>query len=268
MPLEAPIVDPPPPSDLTITLHQPAIPHTQDRPSLSGYCQKLETFFRLVNFTSYTNKPTAFSATPRGKLPFVTLHHPAPTPPEIISDSHFIIKTLISPLQRTESRALRAWTEEQIYLAIVQTRWARDHNYSHITESFPVPWLLKPAVLWFLRRKIVNAIWIAGMGRFTPEEVDDFIVEWLDGLETRLADGRDWLLGTTEPWLVDATIWGFLVNVLEVGEGNRETLEWVKQRKGVVMFVKRGWQRWFPEYDVPGMLGEKSVEENGESWAQ
>lgn len=254
-------------NQLTISLHgMPAPPST---PSLSGYCQKLETFFRLVSFTQYTLVPTHFHSSPTGKLPFVTLHHPAAdASPEVIADSHFIIRSLISrglvpdpdakltKAQRADSRAHCVWVEQHIYPVVVHQRWSRAHNFAKNVELIPVPWFVKPLLGWYLRRSILAALWTAGVGRYSDSEIDEEVTEWVDGLEAKLTDGREWLMGVdVDPGLVDATVWGFLINFLGTGEGNREVVKLIKERKGVCMYIRRGAAKWFPEYDIEKMLG-------------
>ena len=122
--------------------------------------------------------------------------------------------------------------------------------------TLPVPWLIKPLIGWYLRRNIVNSLWTAGIGRYSDAEVDEVVVEWLDALEAKLADGREWLMGAgVVPGIVDATVWGFLANFVGVGEGNREVLGWIKSRKGICAYIKRGAVVWFPEYDMEKVLG-------------
>ena len=276
---------------LRISLHCPSVP--LNAPSLSGYCQKLETIFRLVSFDKYTLVPTAFRASPTGKLPFITIHHHndgdggsvAPAA-EVIADSHFIVRKLIergiipdpdaalTEAQKADSRALSIWTEHHLYLAVVQQRWARDHNARVVIPTLPLPWLGRPLIAWYLRRSIVSSLWTNGIGRYTDAEIDEFVAEWLQALEVRLADGREWLLsppppppgagdatgnrnndddGAT-PYMVDATVWAFLVNCLGIGEGNTEVVAGIRKRPGVCSFIRRGAARWFPEYDVEKML--------------
>ena len=120
----------------------------------------------------------------------------------------------------------------------------------------PVPWFVKPFLGWYLRRNIVNNLWAAGIGRYSDAEVDEVVVEWLDALEAKFADGREWLMGIgVAPGIVDGTVWGFLINFVFVGEGNKEVFGWIKARKGVCAYIRRGGALWFPEYDIEKMLG-------------
>ena len=260
---------------LKISLHCPYV--EQNRPSSSGYCQKVETIFRLVSFDRYTLVSTPFRASPTGKLPFITIHHhggggsDALPHAEVIADSHFIVRKLIqrgiipdpdaalTEAQRVDSRALSIWTEHHLYPAIVQQRWGRDHNAHALIAALPLPWFGRPLIAWYLRRSILSSLWTMGIGRYADAEVDEYVTEWLQALETRLADGREWLLATTTgadalPHSVDATVWAFLANCLGVGVGNTEVVAGIRERPMVFAFIKRGAARWFPEYDVEKML--------------
>ncbi|KAJ1545604.1 hypothetical protein HK096_006201 [Nowakowskiella sp. JEL0078] len=248
-----------------ILLHVP--PFKQNIPSQSGYCQKLETYFREAGFTSYSLTATSFSSAPKKKLPFITIEYPD-GPKEKIADSHFIIKTLTSrgdlkdidfsltPQQRAESRAFCVWTEELLYPAVVNTRWARDDNFAQIQQSImlPVPFFLRWFVFFILRRNVVNALWTAGVGRHTNEEVNSLMQEWVDAICGKLEAGGKWMLGTKNPSSVDVTVWAFIINALDVSEGNSEFKKMILERSILVSFVKRGSARWFPEYNVSVML--------------
>ncbi|KAF8447013.1 hypothetical protein BGX38DRAFT_1142965 [Terfezia claveryi] len=198
-------------------------PAPANTPSFSGYCQKLETFFRLSSFTNYILVLTSPRSSPTGKLPYITIHHVlGSAQPDIIADSHFIIRNLIcrgtisdpdaglTPEQKSDSRALCVWVEQHIYPAVVHQRWSREHNVAVMIATLPVPWFIKPLLGWYLRRNILNSLWTAGIGRYSDWEVDEVVVEWLDALEAKFADGREWLMGVgMAPGIVDATVWGF-----------------------------------------------------------
>lgn len=84
-----------------------------------------------------------------------------------------------------------------------------------MVSTLTVPWLIKPLLGWYLRRNIVNSLWTAGSERYSDAEVDEVVVEWLDALQAKFADGREWLMGVgVVPGIVDATVWGFLINFL------------------------------------------------------
>ncbi|ORX93288.1 hypothetical protein K493DRAFT_223573 [Basidiobolus meristosporus CBS 931.73] len=239
----------------TITLY--GFPKHENEPSTSGYCQKLETFFRATGFTTYTHSATLNNYAPKKKLPYIELKYPFGKV-ETIADSHFIIKRLIAngitsdpdasltPTQRSDSRAWIVWTEELIYSAIVNTRWGRDHNYNSIVQGLPVPWPLQSPLGWYLRRNITSALWTAGVGRHSEEELESILQEYVDALALKL-DGTEFFFGT-EPTLVDVVAYSFLANSLCVGEGNSEYQLMILKKERLKTYVASLTERWFPEY--------------------
>jgi len=225
-------------------------------PSPSGYCQKLETFLRAVNFTNYTLKDTVPIFAPKGKLPYVVLHDEEKT--ITIADSHFIIKHLISsrlvsdpdesltPAQRADSRAWQTWTEELAYPAIVHTRWSRPANYAIMKNSLPMPWLAKPMVGAYFQRVVTKALYGHGVGRHSEREIDELLKEYVDGLEARL--GEDRFFHGENPTMVDIIVYGFLANAL--GEAaNPEYTNMILACERIRNYIAELTRRWFPEYE-------------------
>jgi len=232
-------------------------------PSLSGFCQKLETFFRAVGFTNYEHSFTLPQRAPKGKLPYIELVSTDPAPSSTtIADSQLIIQHLVSsgicpdldaPLtqvERADSRAWISYTEELFYTALVTTRWywGREDNYAANATSILAPWAIKPILTWYIRRQINGTMWTMGPGRHSTEVVDGIVKEWIDAAEVKLKasseKGSGWWFGKEEPTLVDVVIYGFLANIIGVGQGNREALGMIKEREAIMAFVKLGTQRF------------------------
>jgi len=231
-------------------------PKPPDDPSPSGYCQKLETFLRAVNFTDYTLKDTVPMSAPKGKLPYIVLHEDQKT--NTFADSHFIVKHLISsklvpdpdesltPAQRADSRAWQTWTEELVYPAVVFTRWSRPANYATMKSSMPVPWLLKPLVGAYFHRVVTKALYGHGVGRHSEREVDELLKEYVDGLEARLGEHK--FFHGENPAMVDIIVYGFLANAL--GEaGNPEYTKMLLASERIRKYTAELTTRWFPEYE-------------------
>lgn len=256
-------------TDHKITLY--GFPKSNNAPSPSGFCQKLETFLRAANFTSYTHAETWPDKAPKKKLPYIDLVSPpgpdgtTPTTTSI-ADSQLIIQSLVAsgvcpdldapltPLERADSRAWIAYTEELMYPALVTTRWywGRDDNYaSNLAGLTQVPAVVRPVVGWLWRRKISGAMWTMGAGRHTPEEVDGMVREWMDAVEVRFGveGGKGWWFGREEPTVVDVVVYAFLANIIGTGEGNREALGMVKERAATRAYIGRATRKWFPEYE-------------------
>ena len=242
-------------SSLSIDFFQFAKP--PNGPSPSGYCQKLETFFRAVNFKDYTLKDALPFTAPKGKLPYVQIHRDGKT--DTIADSHFIIKHLItskllpdpdgglSPEQQADSRAWQSWTEDLTYPAIVVTRWMRPANYAVMKNSMPVPWVLKSVLGAYFYRVIKDAMWKHGVGRHSDDEVDELLKEYVDALEARLGNGG--FFHGEEPTMADIIVYGFLANAL--GEAaNPEYTKMLLASTRIRKYTAELTRRWFPEYET------------------
>jgi hypothetical protein len=241
----------------------------ENAPSPSGYCQKLETFLRASALSGsynqiYLDMP---SKAPKGKLPYVVIHT-SDTHAMTLADSHFIIQhltqtglapSLDTPLtlsQKAESQAFQVWTEELLYPAVCTTRFLYDwpDNYDAFYPEFMnnpnlgVPRFLRPLILWQWRRAIASAMNGHGVGRHSKVEVESRIQEWVDAVAVKLGEeGDKWFHETEEPTLVDVVLSGFLMNSLSL-DYNKEFVDMVKQKKGVVKYTVKVVKRWFPEY--------------------
>jgi glutathione S-transferase len=258
-------------SNTSIELY--AFTKPENAPSPSGYCQKLETFLRASPTLSgsYTEvQLDAPTKAPKGKLPYVVIRSSdnSDSGATTLADSHIIIQHLIqngltpsldtalTPSQRAESQAFQIWTDELLYPAVVTTRFGYDwpHNYDAFWTEFMnntslgVPRFLRPLILWQLRRGIMNSMHGHGVGRHSKAEVENRIQEWVDAVAVKLGeDGDKWFHGTEEPTLVDVVLSGFLMNSLSL-DYNKEFVDMVKEKKGVVKYTVKVVKRWFPEY--------------------
>jgi glutathione S-transferase len=241
-------------SSLSIDFYQFTKP--PNGPSPSGFCQKLEAYFRAVNFKDYTLKDAFPFSAPKKKLPYVQIHKDGKT--DTVADSHFIIKHLITskllpdpdegltPAQRADTRAWQAWTEERNYPAIVHIRWMRPANYTAMKNSMPVPWVLKPVLGTYFYRLIEDALWKQGVGRHSDQEIDELLKEYVDALEARL--GKSGFFHGVEPTMADIIVYGFLANAL--GEaGNPEYTKMLLASERIRNYTAELTRRWFPEYE-------------------
>lgn len=213
---------------------------------------------------------------PKGKLPYMDLFSAEAsdsgsdtTKVTTIADSQLILQHLVSaglcrdldepltPSERGDSRAWIAYTEELMYPALVTTRWywGREDNYTANFAKLPLPaWLWPPfmrrALGWFFRRHVSNTLWTAGIARHDAAEVNKFIKEWIDNVSTGLEGSKSgWRFGREEPTTVDVVLHAMLANIVATGDGNREALEMVREKKVLLEFLRRGTELWFPEYE-------------------
>ncbi|KAH0832950.1 hypothetical protein J3R83DRAFT_11923 [Lanmaoa asiatica] len=236
------------------------VPKKPNRPSLSGFCQKLETFLRYSKI-SYELRDTRPYNGPKGKVPYAEITHDGQT--ITIPDSHFIIQYLVekdlikdpdelaglTTAQKAESRAFQGYIEEVLYPAIVYDRWCIDENYAHTAqESFgSIPWPLRSFMSWFFRWRVTGVLYSAGVGRHSPEEVHRLQKEALDVLEAKYAEHK-YFHGGELPSRIDLTVYGFLANILLAG-GNPYFAGLVLKSTVLRSFVREMTSSLFPEYE-------------------
>lgn len=231
----------------------------KDKPSLSGFCQKLEVFLRYSGI-SYELRDGHPHQGPKGKIPFAEITHDGHT--VVVPDSHFIIRYLIehklikdpddlaglTAEQRAESRAFQAFIEET-YFAIVYERWCIPENYEVTMREIVgnAPWLLRLYLGWTLYRRVTSALWGAGMGRHSWEDVQTLQREAFEALEVKL-QGHKYFYGDERPSRIDLTVYGFLANIL-TAEGNPHFSNMILGSKVMRSFVREMTTALFPEYD-------------------
>jgi hypothetical protein len=199
---------------------------------------------------------------PKGKVPFADIKHNKKT--VTVPDSHFIIRYLIenglikdpdavaglTPAQKGESRAWQAYIEEVLYSAIVRDRWYMDENYAVTADEIfgSMAWPLRPMISWFFRRKVMNSIWNAGMGRHSQEEVQSLQKEAFEALEARMS-GHLYFHDSEQPTSIDLIVYGFLANTLATN-GNPYWADMVLKSPTLLTFTKRMTTLLFPEYEL------------------
>lgn len=224
-------------------------------PSASGYCEKLEAFFRAAGFTDYTLVHTSPLSAPKGKLPYIEYIKDGKT--ETIADSHFIIRYLVenkivadldknlTAVQRADSRAWQSWFEDLVYGVVAHERFFKDENFAAVKANFPFPWWIRPIFGWYLRRNILRALWSSGIGRHSVEDRNKLAREFFEGLEARLKGGV--YFHGSEPTLIDAYLFGFLATTVFL-PGNPETTALVMGNERLKQYLALMTQKWFPEY--------------------
>lgn len=226
-----------------------------DKPSGSGYCQKLETFLRASDYRDYEVKFTTQFTAPKGKLPYINIDG------KPVADSHFIIRYLIredkvrdldaslSLAQKAESRAWQAYIEELIYPATVWTRVYTPVNQAALMKEAcaNVPFILRPLVTLLIPGRIKKGLRAHGVGRHTPEEVDSILEDFISNLVVRLKETEgDFFHGST-PTIIDTIVYGFLVNALAT-QSNPGYTSLILESRDLREYIARGTRLWFPEY--------------------
>ncbi|EPS45701.1 hypothetical protein H072_217 [Dactylellina haptotyla CBS 200.50] len=242
-------------------------------PTSSGFCQKIECYFRFAAIP-YTQTDTLPHKAPKKKLPYVTVDG------VVIPDSQFIVRYVkengvadldkragLTPFQVSESLAYRGFWEEAIYPAVVRSRWFSKVNEPVIAKEIfgDLPLFIRVPLRWWFRRSLTNALTQQGIGRHTDAEVDTILREALQALEVRLAPTEastsltPWFHNTATPTDIDAVLSAMLINILGT-ESNPFCKQIVLQSKVLRGYTKMVVESYFPEFTT--VLGEIKGAEN------
>jgi len=188
-------------------------------PNASPFCMKLETYLRMASLPfELVNSGDVLKA-PKRKLPYID------DDGTLVADTSFIIEHLkarygdpldaaLSPQQRAVATAFQRLFEENLYWAVVQTRWADDAGWQKTRQAFfgtlPAP------LRWFLptlaRRGLLAEMRGQGMGRHSAAEIQAIGCRDVTAVADFLAD-KPYMLGE-QPSSLDATAHAFLANLL------------------------------------------------------
>ena len=188
-------------------------------PNASPFCMKMENYLRMAGLDyELVNSGDVLKA-PKRKLPYIDDEG------TVVADTSIIIDYLkgkygdpldahLSALDRATATAFQRLLEENLYWAVVHTRWVQEEGWALTKAAFfgamPVPlrWIV-PALA---RRGIVSEMRGHGMGRHGAEEIHAIGCRDLTAVADYLAD-KPYMLGE-QPSSLDATVYAFLANLL------------------------------------------------------
>ena len=188
-------------------------------PNASPFCMKMETYLRMAALPfELVNSGNVMKA-PKHKLPYID------DGGTVVADTTFIIEYLkgrygdpldaaLSPAERAVATALQRLIEENLYWAVVQTRWAEPAGWAKTREAFfgtmpaPLRWFV-PALA---RRGLLAEMRGHGMGRHSVAEIHAIGCRDVTAIADFLAD-KPFMLGD-QPTSLDATAHAFLANLL------------------------------------------------------
>lgn len=188
-------------------------------PNASPFCMKLETYLRMVGLPYELVNSGDVLRAPKGKLPFIDDDGTR------VADTNFIVEYLkgrygdpldaaLSPEQAAVATAFQRLLEEDLYWAVVQTRWVEDAGWQTTRDAFfgalPVPlrWIVPPLA----RRGLRSEMRGHGMGRHGAAEIHAIGCRDVTAVADFLAD-KPFMLGES-PTSLDATAHAFLANLL------------------------------------------------------
>ncbi len=197
---------------------------------LSPFVTKVATWLRM-NGIAYEGKTGDPRASPKGKLPYID--HDG----RVLSDSSFILAYCkkafgvdpdagMTERERATATMLQSLFEEHLYFAVLYLRWKDPRGWKvmrPVLERFVagvgVPGPLRGAVAGFIRRGSIKRLAGQGMGKHTPEEVEQIACGLLDAAAGALGESA-YLLGDA-PRSIDATAWAFLQGLRKFPVENR-----------------------------------------------
>lgn len=180
---------------------------------------KVEVYLRMAGLAYECVDASPLKA-PKGKLPFIIDDDGA-----VVADSTLIVDHLkrrhgdaldqgLSPAQRAVALAFQRLFEENLYWAVVHTRWADDAGWVATRKAFfgmlPAP--LRLFVPALARRSLLAELRGHGMGRHSAAEIHAIGCRDVTAVADFLGD-QPYLLGE-QPSSLDATAYAFLANLL------------------------------------------------------
>jgi glutathione S-transferase len=188
-------------------------------PNASPFCMKMETYLRMAGLPYELVNSGDLLKAPKRKLPFID------DGGTVVADTTFIIEYLgqrygdpldsaLSPTDRALATAFQRLFEEDLYWAVVYTRWAREDGWALTKRAFfaglPVPlrWIVPPLA----RRGILSEMRGHGMGRHREQEIYAIGRRDVAAVADFLGE-KPYMLGE-KPSSLDATAYAFLANVL------------------------------------------------------
>jgi len=226
--------------------------------STSPFAIKLETWLRFTGlpYTNISNDFTIGSA--KGQIPFIELNG------RQFADSQAVIEMLkekyhvqiddgLSPRQQAEVRALKVFIEESTQRIAVYDR-SRDNTWFATPDGFienlsgVKKFLFKNVLNGQVQKQLKAALYAQGMGRNSPEEVDELAKKDLTALSTLLGD-KDYLYGD-RPTTIDASLFGTLVSLYDPPLNSKVIKPFLEESTpNLVAYIKRIKQQYWPDYD-------------------
>lgn len=186
--------------------------------NLSPFCMKVEVFLRLAGL-EYRSVNALPMKSPTGKLPALR------DGPTLVADSEAILvhlqrlhgERLPAALREPPTgaqHALRRMVEEDLYFAMLWLRWVDDAGWRFTGPTFfgSLPWPLRTTLPPLVRRKMRRDLVGQGVGRRAPADIAAHAIADLDAVQGMLGEAP--FFAGAEPGAIDATLYGFLANLL------------------------------------------------------
>ena len=192
-------------------------------PNASPFCMKLETYLRMAQLPFVAPQITwrEIGRAPKDKLPYVC------DGDTVLADSTLVIDYLkatygdpldawLSAEQRAVALAFQRLLEENLYWALLHSRWMEPQGWAMTQAAFfgalPVPlrWIIPPLARRGMRQQLRGH----GMGRHTTQEIHAIGQRDITALADFLGH-KPYFMGD-EPCSLDACAYAFLANLVWV----------------------------------------------------
>ncbi|MFS8066504.1 MAG: glutathione S-transferase family protein [Byssovorax sp.] len=222
-------------------------------PDASPFVTKAEVLLKLsgVPFESRDGGAKRLGKSPKGKLPYIN------DGGTLIGDSTFIRLHLetkygidfdkgFSPAERGTAWAFEKLCEDNLYWALVHSRWVDDANFDKGPRRFfdqaPAP--IRPIIRAVVRRQVRKNLHAQGTGRHTKPQIEEVAIRGIDSIAAFLGD-KPYLLGDA-PCGADASVFAFVTGLL-CTHFTTPIREAGARHENLVAYRDRGLKQWYPD---------------------
>ena len=219
-------------------------------PDPSPFCMKALVLLKMAGVEFKTDTADLQKA-PKRKAPYMD------DGGTIIPDSTFIRLHLektrgidfdegLSAPDRGVAWAFEKLCEDNLYWAVVQSRWMIDENFNAGPVQFfeAVPAVVRPLIVPMVRRQVRRDLKGQGMGRHSETEIAELATRGIDGIAAFLGD-KPYLMGDS-PCAADASVFSTVSSLLcEVFDTPLHDA--TKRHENLVAYRDRLMAQYFPE---------------------
>lgn len=230
------------------------LPRGYTCPNASPFPLKLETYLRMrdVKYEVDTEHPMG----PKSKVPWITLNG------KDIADSQLALEALmkarneeidshLSSQEKAIARAFMILNEDRFYWIMASDRFQPENVKFMNTFQPPMPGMpgfLQGAMTKYIQRGIRKQTYNHGIGRHTWEEMKQFGLDDLKAFSEQLGN-KPFFMGT-EPSLLDASMFGMLVQILYcTKEDNFMRMKIKEDLVNLEGFVERMKEKYWPDWN-------------------